>query len=131
MKSKVKALLLAFALSVGVTACSWSDAVKGIGAVTGITEEKPLVGVDTEVGDDTVVVGERIETTTEFNEVGGNVAVTNHQERNTVDKAGTVTYNEFSPMVMIIIGFLSVFGMIGWMLPSWSELWRRLRNKEN
>lgn len=133
MKSNTKAFLMALMLSMSVSACSWKDAVSTVGALTGTNQEKPLVGVDTEVGDDTVVVGDTVENTTGFDEaeISGDVQVNNHQERNTVDTAREVTYNEFSPLVMIIIAFLSVFGAVGWLAPSAKELFGMWRNRGN
>lgn len=140
--NKLRALMLAVLLSIGVSSCSTTDLIKGAGSALGITQEEPMIGIDTEVGDDTAQIGKTLNTSTnqntnpEFDDVEGNVVVntqnsasTSHQEK-TVTKAEEVNFYDVSPFALFCMLFLSIFGSIGWLAPSAKDLWKMWKNRE-
>lgn len=130
MKS-IKAILLALALSVSVTACSTTDLIKAATSVVGVSTEKPMVGIDTEIGDDQLNTG--TSTQTEFDDVEGDVQVNNNNQKpsKNVNNTEQVTFNEsMSPFAILLIAFLAMFGALGWMLPSWAEMRSNVKGKK-
>ncbi len=128
MKS-IKAILLALVLSVSVTACSTTDLIKAGTAALGVSTEKPMVGIDTRIGDDQLNTG----TSTQFDDVEGDVQVNNNNQKpsKNVNNTEQVTFNEsMSPFAILLIAFMAVFGAVGWMLPSWAEMRSNVKGKK-
>lgn len=108
-----------------VVSCSTTDLIKAGAGALGVTSQEPMLSIDTEVGDDTAVIGDTSALETSFHEVEGDVLVNNSNQKTNknVEKAEQVTFNEsMSPFALMLIAFLAVFGAIGWMLPSWSQM---------
>ena len=125
---RLYAILLALTLTVG---CSTTDVLKAAtGALGGATSE-PLVGIETDIGDKQINTG--TSTSNSLDNVEGNVQLNNNNQKQTknVNSAEQVTFNErMSPFALILIAFLTMFGAIGWMLPSWAEMRANVKGKK-
>ena len=122
----IKAYLLATMLAFSVTACSYSDVLGAVSGAMGIGGEKPAIAIDTEIGDDQNTIGDA--QTFNVDDVNGNLTTNTTKNDKTVGTAQNVTYNEFTPLTMSIMGFLTVLALVGWAAPQISfrsPFWRQ------
>lgn len=122
----IKAYLLAIMLAFSVTACSSSAIISAISGAMGIGGGKPAIAIDTEIGDDTATIGDS--QSIQVDDVNGNLTTNTTKNEKTVTQADNVTYNEFTPLTMSIVGFLVVLSVIGWAAPQISfrsPFWRQ------
>jgi len=121
-----RTFLLATVLALGTAACSTTDLLKAAGGALGVSSSEPMVGIDTEIGDDVATLGDS--QSLSFDDVEGDVAIDTTNNKNSVDKAQNVTYNEFTPLTMGIMGFLGILAIVGWAAPQISfrsPFWRK------
>lgn len=130
--NKFKSTIASLLLILSVSACSTTDLLKAGAGALGVSTQEPMVGIETEVGDDTVVMGDAISPSTTFDDVEGDVRVSNNNTKNKIEEAEQVVVNEnMSPFAIMLIAFLSVFAALGWMLPSYAEMRKHVKNRTN
>lgn len=125
MKSIKTALFAAFILSL-TTACTPSDALNALKGAVGVSTNEPMVAIDTDVGDKQATLGDS--QTLYIDDVEGPVAIDTTNNKNSVDNAQNVTYNEFTPLTMSIMGVLVALALVGWAAPQISfrsPFWRK------
>ena len=115
---KKQAMLLAFILA--VTGCS---SINPASAVLGaINPAKPMLAVDTQVGDKNQTLGNNTNDKIEVSDSGGPVSVTSNKVKQSFDQVEKVIIQEDVPM------WVWLLCIIGWMLPSPGEIYREVKS---
>lgn len=116
----ISTILLSFAL---LTGCSAMQVASGIAST--LSGEQPTLSVDAQMGDRVANVGENDNSTINAEDNEGILTVTSNKSEKQFNGAQNVTIKESNgPMEM----FLVSIAVIGWLLPSPSEIYKEVKS---
>lgn len=114
---KLHAIALAVALA--ISGCS---SLNPASAVVGALTEKPMLAVDTQVGERTQTLGTNSNDKIDVSDTEGPVTVTSNKVKQSIQQAEKVIIQEDVPM------WVWLLCIIGWMLPSPGEIYREIKS---
>lgn len=108
-------------LLVAVLAVSGCSSLSPASAIVGALTDKPTLGIDTQVGERNQTLGTNSNDKIEVSDSAGPVTVTSNKIKQSFEKAEKVVIQEDVPL------WVWMLCIIGWMLPSPSEIYREIK----